>query len=278
MASSSNTLASPLRRTQVLLRDSQFIVQETFERAVGDQQALIKKMLGSGPTFLPNEFPPLQNFCKGTHFGNYPDGRLIIVSEIEYFPLPGIVLAPLESGEYVHHYLPYGREFDYIDRARYDNVENYFEKAKIIEPANRTLRWRHPDLRMFILFVMGEDKSSLNNAAFCAFYEDRKAEKTHLVLPALPNLFADARVCMGHEEWYKLPESKDPVELAQNGLKYFETSPANADLDTGYTREILRWDKDQNLIQKDITIGRFLSDVDNELLVAFFQHMKNNEL
>lgn len=273
----------PCRSTEIVLRDDCFVVRETYERSAGNQEALLAKLLGGAVKFLPVKLPGLQDFCKGTYLGFYSDGRVVVATEIEYFPINGVALVKNNDtqGTYRHIYLPEDAGDEYVSKKYgYENYDSFIASQNPIFPIDRKLRWSMDGLRMFLIAPFHEDNKIIMNMHFFGI----DAVKG-LVCPGMPNVFADTRICMGDSDWssireneYELP-MKDPLGAMQNALKSFISSNNNTDLDSVYAYKSLKWDKEANLVDTVLDTRAFnLPVASTELLVAFYKFIQKEEL
>ena len=274
----------PCRSTEVVLRDDCFVVRETFERSAGNQEAMLAKLIGAAIKFLPLKLPRLQHFCKDTYVGSYSDGRLIVVTEIEYFPINGVVLVKNNNEDtYRHQYLPETAGDEYVSKKYgYKSYDEFIEALNPIFPIDRKLRWSMEGLRMFLVAPFREENKTITNMHLVGIDKVKG-----LVCPGMPNVFNDSRICMGDDHWFGIQDEggfniRNPLDAMQNALKSFICSNNNTDLDSVYAYKALKWDKDCNLINTELHANEQrafnLPTISTELLVAFYKFIEKEQL
>tara|TARA_R110000803_G_scaffold183227_2_gene245587 strand:+ start:737 stop:1606 length:870 start_codon:yes stop_codon:yes gene_type:complete len=278
----------PSRTQEVIVRDDIFVIRETFERSAGSQEALLKELMGDSVNFLPCVMPPLQPFCIATYFGAYADNRMMIATELDYFPINGVGLAPavinceVSKDRYNHIYCPMDATERYFrDRYGCKDLKEFMEVKNVHFPNDQNVvKWKLPGLRMFLLASFSnETNQKIRYMQLIGIDKDKG-----LVCPGLPNVFGDTKVCMGSDEWNVLrtPNGsiiRDPVKAMQNALKSFLLTPANADIDSRYAYKALIFDKEgAPLDTREECKQYILPETSNELVNSFYKFITAQNL
>jgi hypothetical protein len=279
----------PPRKQEILLREGNIFVREIFERNVGNQQKMLKSLMGDNLTFLPNVFPAMHDFCLGTWFGAYADGVMVAAAELDYFPIPGAILAKrteaqeavkksdtqeaLEAKE-AQYTIHYTTEQHFADNHPKDRREEWLKANNMVRPPRHVLKWRHSEIRLFALSRFKDDRTELRHVELLAI----KDGKPFII--NLPNIFDDGRICMGNNErqWQRHPEhvnQADVVPHFQNALNTIATAPANMDLYREVQDQAIRFNEKFEPIDCG-AVTRILRPVTSELSIAFFNFISGD--